>query len=166
MTVRRKLHRSYFLSCYFWTNWPEVALLETLRMSAQPSSKDDVRRGLWMLPQQALFAKTPKGDFAKMSEPIQVYTACQFVKGQNMALIYFQLGNNSAMPPVANSSTSRNTLFPYLNLFPNQEQVKEQELYLSPIWREVIFIPDELSGSCMETSDQLGPKKYCIVAEK
>jgi len=43
-------------------------------------------------PQQALFAKAPKGDFVKMSEPVQVYTACQFVKGQNMALIYSNLG--------------------------------------------------------------------------
>ena len=51
-------------------------------MSEQPSSKDDVRRGLGMLPQQALFAKAPKGDFAKMSEPVQVYTACQFVSPQ------------------------------------------------------------------------------------
>lgn len=40
-----------FLSCYFWTNWPEVALSETLRMNEQPSSKDDVQRGLGMLPQ-------------------------------------------------------------------------------------------------------------------
>ena len=59
-----------------------------------------------------------------MSEPVQVYTACQFVKGQNTALIYFQLGNNSTMPPVANSSTSRNTLFQYLNLCPTWVQVK------------------------------------------
>ena len=57
-SLRRKLHRSYFLSCYFWTNWPEVALLETLRMSEQPSSKDDVRRGLGMLPQQADLQKS------------------------------------------------------------------------------------------------------------
>ncbi|MFQ9642903.1 MAG: hypothetical protein ACLRYZ_13995 [Coprococcus phoceensis] len=49
-------------------------------MSEQPSSKDDVRRGLGMLPQQALFAKAPKGDFVKMSEPVQVYTACHFVQ--------------------------------------------------------------------------------------
>ena len=123
-SLRRRLHRSYFLSCYFWTNWPEVTLSETFRMSEQPSSKDDVRRGLGMLPQQALFAKAPKGDFVKMSEPVQVYTACQFAKGQNTALIYFQLGNNSTMPPVSNSSTSRNALFPYLNLCPTWEQVK------------------------------------------
>ena len=57
-SLRRKLHRSYFLSCYFWTNWPEVALSETLRMSEQPSSKDDVRRGLGMLPQQADLQKS------------------------------------------------------------------------------------------------------------
>ena len=132
-SLRRKLHRSYFLSCYFWTNWPEVALSETLRMSEQPSSKDDVRRGLGMLPQQALFVKAPKGDFAKMSEPVQVYTACQFVKGQNMALIYFQLGNNSTMPPVANSSTGRNTLFPYLNLCPTWVQVKLRVLTIGPV---------------------------------
>ena len=132
-SLRRKLHRSYFLSCYFWTNWPEVALSETLRMSEQPSSKDDVRRGLGMLPQQALFAKAPKGDFVKMSEPVQVYTACQFVKGQNMALIYFQLGNNSAMPPVSNSSTSRNALFPYLNLCPTWVQLKLRVLTIGPV---------------------------------
>ena len=80
-----------------------------------------------------LFAKAPKGDFVKMSEPVQVYTACQFVKGQNMALIYFQLGNNSAMPPVSNSSTSRNTLFPYLNLCPTWVQVKLRVLTIEPV---------------------------------
>ena len=132
-SLQRKLHRSYFLSCYFWTNWPEVALSETLRMSEQPSSKDDVRRGLGMLPQQALFTKAPKGDFVKMSEPVQVYTACQFVKGQNMALIYFQLRNNSTMPSVANSSTSRNALFPYLNLYPTWAQVKLRVLTIGPV---------------------------------
>jgi len=47
-----------FFSCYFWTNWPEVALSETLRMSEQPSSKDDVRRGFGMLPQQADLQKS------------------------------------------------------------------------------------------------------------
>ena len=79
-------------------------------MSEQPSSKDDVRRGLGMLPQQALFAKAPKGDFVKMSEPIQVYTACQFVKGQNMVLNYSQLGNYLFILPVVNSSTSLNSI--------------------------------------------------------
>ena len=73
-------------------------------MSEQPSSKDDVRRGLGMLPQRAIFAKAPKGDFAKMSEPVQVYTACQFVKCQNTGHNYFQLGNNFIGPLVANLS--------------------------------------------------------------
>ena len=142
-SLRRKLHRSYFLSCYFWTNWPEVALSETLRMSEQPSSKDYVQRGLGMLPQQALFAKAPKGDFVKMSEPVQVYTACQFVKRQNTAPIYFQLGNNSAMPPVSNSSTSRNALFPYLNLCPTWVQVR---INFCSNWAEVEFGTSALFG--------------------
>ena len=51
--------------------------------------EDDVRRGLGMLPQRAIFKKASKGDFAKMSKPVQVCTACQFVKGQNIALIHF-----------------------------------------------------------------------------
>ena len=67
-------------------------------MSEQPSSKDDVRRGLGMLPQQALFAKAPKGDFAKMSEPVQVHTACQFVtKTQLPFLSLIFLFNDSVL---------------------------------------------------------------------
>ena len=57
-------------------------------MSEQPSSKDDVRRGLGMLPQQALFAKAPKGDFVKISTKGR-YGLKALI---NMALIYFQLG--------------------------------------------------------------------------
>ena len=45
-----------------------------------------------MLPQQALFAKAPKGDFVKMSEPVQVYTACRFVQAQNDRQIISNLG--------------------------------------------------------------------------
>ena len=93
---------------HFWTNCPEVAFTKAFRMNEQPSLQNDVRRGLGMLPQRAIFAKAPKGDCVKMSEPVQVYTACQFVKGQNIALNYFQLGNNFATTPVANSSTSQN----------------------------------------------------------
>ena len=172
-------------------------------MSEQPSSKDDVRRGLGMLPQQALFAKAPKGDFVKMSEPVQVYTACQFVKGQNLALIYFQLGNNSAMPPVSNSSTSRNALFPYLNLCPTWVQLKLRVLTIEPVSksgtsqragtvplanlaRSYFYsrrVVGKLYGNFRPTASyvffyafsnlrkllsilSLGPKKYCIVAEK
>lgn len=133
--LRCKLHRSVFSKPVFslLDKLARSYCKQTLRMSEQPSSQDDVRRGLGVLPKQALFAKAPKGDFVKMSEPVQVYTACQFVKGQNMALIYFQLGNNSAMPPVTNSSTSRNTLFPYLNLCPTWVQVKLRVLTIGPV---------------------------------
>jgi hypothetical protein len=37
----------------FWPNRPEVEIKETFRMNEQPSSQDDVRMGLGMLPQQA-----------------------------------------------------------------------------------------------------------------
>ena len=75
----------------------------------------------------------PNKRICKNREPVQVYTACQFVKGQNMALIYFQLGNNSTMPPVVNSSTSRNALCPYLNLCPTWVQVKLRVLMIGPV---------------------------------
>jgi len=92
-------------------------------MNEQPSSQDDVRRGLGMLPQRAIFEKASEGDFAKMSKPVQVCTACQFVKRQNIGQNYFRLGNNYAVPPVANSSTSRNPLFALWNLCPTWVQV-------------------------------------------
>mgnify|MGYP006925814594 CR=1 FL=1 len=75
----------------------------------------------------------PNKRICKNREPVQVYTACQFVKGQNMALIYFQLRNNSTVPPVANSFTSRNALFPYLNLCPTWVQVKLRVLMIRPV---------------------------------
>ena len=75
----------------------------------------------------------PNKRICKNREPVQVYTACQFVKGQNMALIDFQLRNNSTMPPVVNSSTSQNALFPYLNLCPTWVQVKLRVLMIRPV---------------------------------
>ena len=47
---------------------------------------DTVQRGLGMLPQQAICEDWPRGKIEKMSEPVQVYTACRFVKGQNITL--------------------------------------------------------------------------------
>lgn len=91
-------------------------------------------KGDWgCFPNKQICEDCTEGKIEKMSEPVQVYTACQFVKGQNMALIYFQLGNNSAMPPVSNSSTSRNVLFPYLNLCPTWVQVKLRVLTIGPV---------------------------------
>ena len=75
----------------------------------------------------------PNKRICKNREPVQVYTACQFAKGQNTALIYFQLGNNSTMPPVANSSTSRNPLFPFFHLCPTWVQVKLRVLTIWPV---------------------------------
>ena len=53
--------------------------------------------------------------------------------GEDVSVFYFQLGNNSAMPPVSNSSTSRNVLFPYLNLCPTWVQVKLKVLTIGPV---------------------------------
>ena len=44
--------------------------------------------------------------------------------GEDVSVFYFQLGNNSTMPPVANSSTRQNSPFAFLNLCPIWEQVK------------------------------------------
>ena len=83
-----------------------MKVAEAFRMNEQPSSQDDVRRGLGMLPQRAIFEKASEGDLAKMSEPVQVYTACQFVKEQNIGQNYSHVGNVFTVPPVVNSSTS------------------------------------------------------------
>ena len=53
--------------------------------------KDDVRRGLGMLPQRAIFEKTSEGDFVKMSKPVQVCTACHFCP---------EFGTKSVIPKV------------------------------------------------------------------
>ena len=106
---------------------------KTLRRSEQPVSQIPFKGGWGRCPNKQFAKIDPKGKIEKMSEPVQVYTACQFVKGQNTAPIYFQLGNNSTMPPVANSSTSRNTLFPYLNLCPTWVQVKLRVLTIGPV---------------------------------
>ena len=91
---------------YVWTIRPDVSSVKTFKMNEQPSSQDDVRRGLGMLPQRAIFEKASEGDLAKMSEPVQVYTACQFVKGQKITLNYSQLRNDFFVSPVDNLSTS------------------------------------------------------------
>ena len=40
-----------------------------------------------MLPQQAICKDWPRGKIEKMSEPVQVYTACQFVSVSEYAVI-------------------------------------------------------------------------------
>ena len=61
--------------------------------------KDDVRRGLGMLPQRAIFEKTSEGDFVKMSKPVQVCTACYR---------YPEFGIRTVIPKVG---LSRNLIF-------------------------------------------------------
>ena len=48
---------------------------------------DTVQRGLGMLPQQAICKDWPRGKIEKMSEPVQVHTACQFVSVSEYAVI-------------------------------------------------------------------------------
>ena len=58
-------------------------LQENVQYERVAGIADTVQRELGMLPQQANFAKiAPKGKIEKMSEPVQVYTACQFVSPQ------------------------------------------------------------------------------------
>ena len=47
--------------------------------------RDVVQRGLGMLPQQAIFENGTKGEIEKISEPVQVYTACYNMFDPRMA---------------------------------------------------------------------------------
>lgn len=47
---------------------------------------DTVQRGLGMLPNKQFAKIDSDGKIEKMSEPVQVYTACQFVKRENINL--------------------------------------------------------------------------------
>lgn len=67
----------------------------------------------------------------------------------------FQMGNCFAVSPVVNSSTNKNPLFWFLNLWPTWEQV----IFILCELAEIL-LSDNLSGSYDVTSDQLGPKWY------
>ena len=123
---------------------------------------DDVRRGLGMLPQRAIFEKASEGDFAKMSKPVQVCTACHFVQEWNDRQFISNLGiiplcHLWPIRPQAEILFSHfwiNAQLGYKwfwkifrpNLFPIWEQVKCQIPYLSPIWREVKFYSRRVGG--------------------
>ena len=90
---------------YFGANCTEVILIISLLANLSRSEilgnaqneraaiiEDDVRRGLGMLHQRAIFEKASEGDFAKMSKPVQVCTACQFVQAKNDSGIIPELG--------------------------------------------------------------------------
>ena len=79
-------------------NWTSMQIAQkSVSKSIQNECAADtvggVQRGLGMLPQQAIYEDWPRGKIKKMSKPVQVYTACQFVTpiiyGQN----YSQVGN-------------------------------------------------------------------------
>ena len=58
-------------------------LQENVQYERVAGIADTVQRGLGTLAPTSKFAKiAPKGKIEKMSEPVQVYTACQFVSPQ------------------------------------------------------------------------------------
>ena len=67
-----------FSSSPKWNLWLEYRLWNGQNDRAA-DIEDGVQRGLGTLPQQAIFENWANGEIEKMSEPVQVYTACQFV---------------------------------------------------------------------------------------
>lgn len=55
-----------------------MSALVNVQNERAASIEDTVQRGLGTLPQQAIFAKNPEGG-AKISKPVQVCPACEFV---------------------------------------------------------------------------------------
>ena len=94
-------------------------------------------------------------------EAVQLCPACRFMQAENSGRIISKLGivlpyYRWSIRPQAEILFSHFWIYAQLgykwfwkifrpNLFPIWEQVKCQIPYLSPIWREVIFISDELS---------------------
>lgn len=78
-----------------WTSMQiaQKSISKSIQNECAADTAGGVQRGLGMLPQQAICEDWPKGEIKKMSKPVQVYTACQFVTpiicGQN----YSQVGN-------------------------------------------------------------------------
>ena len=79
-------------------NWTSMQIAQksvskSIQNECAADTAGGVQRGLGMLPQQAIYEDWPRGEIKKMSKPVQVYTACQFVTliiyGQN----YSQVGN-------------------------------------------------------------------------
>ena len=64
----------------FWPSCPEVAVGKRSEGASSHHRKMVFEWDWGMLPQQAIFAKTPEGDFAKMSKPVQVCTACRLYR--------------------------------------------------------------------------------------
>ena len=91
----------------------DVQLLQLLCRSIKDQYSAWMRSRYFRYRSKGIGDAAPTSRFAKTSKPVQVYTACQFVKGQNTAINYFQLGNNFTVLLVANSSTSRTSIFDF-----------------------------------------------------
>ena len=52
---------------------------KTVRMTVQPTSKMSFKGDWGCSHNKHICEECPKGQFEKMSKPVQVYTACQFV---------------------------------------------------------------------------------------
>ena len=79
-------------------NWTSMQIAQksvskSIQNECAADTTGGVQKGLGMLPQQAIYEDWPSGEIKKMSKPVQVCTACQFVTliiyGQN----YSQVGN-------------------------------------------------------------------------
>ena len=71
------------IASYFCFNCCKIFLSINVQQERVANISNVVRRGLGMLPQQAeqaIFEKSQKGEFSKMSKLVHVYTACEFVK--------------------------------------------------------------------------------------
>ena len=78
-------------------------------MNEQPSSQEDVQRGLGTLPQQADEQTEKTGTCLpclRICKPVQVCPACHFVNGQNIGQTDFPVGNDFAMLLMVNPATS------------------------------------------------------------
>lgn len=64
-------------------------------MNAQPTPQVAFKGDWGCFPNKQICKDFTEGKIEKMSEPVQVYTACQFENGQNITLNYSQLENNS-----------------------------------------------------------------------
>ena len=78
---------SRFFIFSFIENWTSMQIAQkSVSKSIQNECAADtvggVQRGLGMLPQQAIYEDWPRGEIKKMSKPVQVYTARQFVSPQ------------------------------------------------------------------------------------
>ena len=94
-------NQGQLLPCFHFfvmENWTSMQIAQksvskSIQNECAADTTGGVQKGLGMLPQQTIYEDWPSGEIKKMSKPVQVCTACQFVTpiiyGQN----YSQVGN-------------------------------------------------------------------------